>query len=127
MNILKNYFKFILKQDVDSKNSSKAFVVIRILSFIIAGLFFLGLYYLLDRYKINSFIKYVILIYASLAFFTTLPCKTIQMREDESKLRSWVPNFGFYNSMATLFAPIYLFKYCKVSICVLFFRRWIWF
>lgn len=113
MNILKNYFKFILKQDVDSKNSSKAFIFVRILSFVIAGFFSLGLYYLLDRYKLNIFVKYIILIYASLAFFTTLPCKTIQMREDENKLSSWIPNFGFYNSFATLISPIYLFKYCK--------------
>lgn len=113
MNILKNYFKFILKQDVDSKNSSKAFVVIRILSFIIAGFFSFGLYYLLDRYNLNVFVKYLILIYASFAFFTTLPCKTIQMREDENKLSSWIPNFEFYNSISTLLAPVYLFKYCK--------------
>lgn len=113
MNILKNYFKFILKQDVDSKNSSKAFILVRILSFLIAGFFTWGLYYLLDRYKLNAFVKYLILIYASLAFFTTLPCKTIQMREDENKLSSWIPNFGFYNSLATLISPIYLFKYCK--------------
>ena len=68
MNILKNYFKFILKQDVASKNSSKAFILVRILSFLIAGLFSFGLYYLLDRYKFNIFLKYLILIYASLAF-----------------------------------------------------------
>lgn len=114
MNILKNYFKFILKQDVDSKNSSKAFILVRILSFLIAGFFTWGLYYLLDRYNLIIFVKYLILIYASLAFFTTLPCKTIQMREDENKLSSWIPNFGFYNSLATLISPIYLFKYCKV-------------
>lgn len=114
MNILKNYFKFILKQDVDSKNSSKAFILVRILSFLIAGFFSWGLYYLLDRYNLNIFVKYLILIYASLAFFTTLPCKTIQMREDENKLSSWIPNFGFYNSLAILISPIYLFKYCKV-------------
>ena len=113
MNILKNYSKFILKQDVDSKNSSKAFILVRILSFLIAGFFSFGLYYLLDRYKLNDFVKYLILIYASLAFFTTLPCKTIHMREDENKLSSWIPNFGFYNSFATLLAPVYLFKYCK--------------
>lgn len=113
MNILKNYFKFILKQDVDSKNSSKAFIVVRILSFLITGLFSFGLYYLLDRYKLNIFVKYLILIYASFAFFTTLPCKTIQMREDANKLKSWIPNFGFYNSISILLAPVYLFKYCK--------------
>ena len=113
MDILRNYFKFILKQDVDSKNSGRGFLVVRILSFLLAGFFTWGIYYLLDNYSFNNFIKYLILIYAGLAFFTTLPCKTIQMREDDDKLSSWIPNFGFYNSLATLIAPIYLYKYCK--------------
>ena len=113
MNILKNNIKIILTQDLDYKHSSKSFILVRILSFLIAGFFSWGLYYLLDRYNLNIFVKYLILIYASLAFFTTLPCKTIQMREDENKLSSWIPNFGFYNSLATLISPIYLFIYCK--------------
>lgn len=107
-----NYVEFILKQDVDSSESSKGFLVIRIISFLIALFFSFGLYYLLDEYVNSKVLKIIIFVYAALAFFTTMPAKTIQMREDDDKLAAWIPNFGFYNSLSTLVAPIYLFKYC---------------
>ena len=111
MNVLKNYLKFILWQDIEKTNKKKKSSWLYLFIRYAFALFFTwGIYYISGELNLSKPIRIIFVIYGVLSILATAPCYSIQLNKDG--LEGWLPSFGRYNSLSTFVAPIYLLKYC---------------
>lgn len=111
MNVLNNYLKFIIWQDIEKtdkkKKSSWVFLILR---YAFALFFTWGIYYISGKLNVSKPFRVIFVVYGVLSILTTAPCYSIQL--EKKGLERWLPSFGRYNSLSTFVAPIYLLKYC---------------
>lgn len=110
---MKDFFKFILMQDIEWDEDKKAYEIFHAVLFIVISLALsYGMYYLLKDYIKDSFLLKVVWIYFTLCFLSNQPAAAIAQKKDITDIKPWIFQFGFYNSLGVFAAPIYLGKYC---------------
>ena len=111
MNVLNNYLKFIIWQDIEKTDKKKkSSLVFLILRYAFALFFTWGIYYISGELNVSKPFRIIFVIYGVISMLTTAPCYQIQLKKEG--LEGWLPSFGRYNSLSTFVAPIYLLKYC---------------